>query len=295
MFKHLAMAFALAAALAGSALAAGPQDPGIPEIYQAAEAGRLNEADDMIAKVLQDHPKSAKAHFVHAELLLKEGKIAAARSALARAEELAPGLPFAKPDTVSSLRRSFEAAAVSVDKPAVGSVTRPMATEAREPAKAVGGFGIFPMAVLGLVAIGFVVFLIRRARPASAPMPMAPTPSGAGGYGAPSYASGYGSGMPQPAPGTPAAGGGMGLGGALMTGAAMGLGAVAVEQAVRHFSHPDGTPDRNVAPGANQQPAFANDLGPSPDRDLGGNDFGITDASSWDSSGGDGGGTDWDS
>jgi len=317
MFKHLAIAFALSTALAGSVLAAAPKDPGIPEIYQAAEAGRFKDADEMIAKVLQDHPASAKAHFVHSELLLKEGKIAAARSELARAEELAPGLPFVKPETVSSLRRSFEAAAVTGDKPRTGSVTnsgsvtRPAAAEVREPARAAGGFGLLPMVAIGFAALAFVVFLIRRAKPASTPMPMGQASPGTGGYGAPSYPGGYGGGygggvaqQPGPgmqmAPGAPAAGGAMGgLGGALMTGAAMGLGAAAVGEAVRHFSHPDGRSERDVAPGSNQQPAFANDLGPTPDRDLGGNDFGITDTGSWDSSGGDssggdGGGTDWD-
>lgn len=318
MFRHFAMALALATAMVGPVLAAAPGEPSIPQIYQAAEAGRFKDADEMIAKVLQDHPGSAKAHFVHAELLLKEGKIAAARSALARAEELAPGLPFVKPETVSSLRRSFEAATVS-GGPRAGSnsvsttgsgstsVARPTASEVREPARAAGGFGMLPIALLGIAGIGLVVFLIRRARSANAPMPMGQAAPGVGGgYGAPSYPGGYGGGVPQPAPGmqgmqmapgAPAAGGVMGgLGGALMTGAAVGLGAAAVGEAVRHFSHPDSRPERDAAPAASQQPAFANDLGPSPDRDLGGNDFGITDTASWDSSGGDSGGsTDWDS
>ena len=318
MFRHFAMALALATAMAGPVLAAAPGEPSIPQIYQAAEAGRLKDADEMIAKVLQDHPASAKAHFVHAELLLKEGKIAAARSALARAEELAPGLPFVKPETVSSLRRSFEAATVS-GGPRAGSnsgsttgsgstsVARPMASEVREPARAAGGFGMLPIALIGIAGIGLVVFLIRRARPANAPMPMGQAATGVGGgYGAPSYPGGYGGGVPQPAPGmqgmqmapgAPAAGGVMGgLGGALMTGAAVGLGAAAVGAAVRHFSQSDSHPERDAAPAASQQPAFANDLGPTPDRDLGGNDFGITDTASWDSSGGDSGGsTDWDS
>lgn len=308
MFKHLVMAFALSTALVGPVLAAVPKEPAIPEIYQAAEAGRFKDADEMIAKVLQDHPASAKAHFVHSELLLKEGKIAAARSELARAEELAPGLPFVKPETVSSLRRSFEAAAVSTDKPRASSnalATRPVAAEVREPVNPAGGFGILPMAALGFAVLAFVVFLIRRAKPASAPTPMGQAGAGPGGYGAPSYPGGYGGGMPQAAPGmqgmpgmpmgpaAPAAGG-MGLGGALMTGAAMGLGAAAVGEAVRHFSHSDSRPDRDIATGSNQPPAFANDLGPAPDRDLGGTDFGINDTSSWDSSGGDSGGTDWD-
>ena len=71
-----------------------------------------------------------------------------------------------------------------------------------------------------------------------------------------------------------------------MTGAAMGLGAVAVEEAVRHFTHRDDRTDDELSR-HNHQPAFANNLGPDTNADMGGNDFGIVDAGSWDS--GDGG------
>ena len=76
----------------------------------------------------------------------------------------------------------------------------------------------------------------------------------------------------------------MGLGSALATGAAVGLGAVAVEAAVRHFAHRDEQrDDARLLP--NHSPAFANNLGPDTDRELGGTDFGITDTDSWDSGG----------
>ena len=93
----------------------------------------------------------------------------------------------------------------------------------------------------------------------------------------------------------------MGLGGALATGAAMGLGAMAVEEAVQHFTHRNersgglqsfGRDDGDVRRG--QSPAFANDLGPDLNPDLGGNDFGISDSSSWDSGNSNSGdGDDW--
>lgn len=43
------------------------------QVYLAAEAGKFNEAQSMMDKVLLDHPNSAKAHFVEAELLAKRG------------------------------------------------------------------------------------------------------------------------------------------------------------------------------------------------------------------------------
>ena len=43
------------------------------QVYLAAESGKFNEAQSMMDKVLRDHPNSAKAHFVEAELLAKQG------------------------------------------------------------------------------------------------------------------------------------------------------------------------------------------------------------------------------
>ena len=91
-----------------------------------------------------------------------------------------------------------------------------------------------------------------------------------------------------------------------MTGAAVGLGAVVVGQAVRHFTQPDGLANNPGTQAASSQgaqaannplPSFANDLGPASGADMGGNDFGINDTASWDSnadSGSGGGGSDWE-
>ncbi len=62
------------------------------QIYEAAAAGHLDQAQQMITQVLADHPTSAKAHYVQAELYAKEGKNALARAELGTAERLNPGL-----------------------------------------------------------------------------------------------------------------------------------------------------------------------------------------------------------
>ena len=49
--------------------------PTLHQVYQAAEAGRLDEAQAMMGKVIQAHPDSAKAHFVDAEILAKQGRL----------------------------------------------------------------------------------------------------------------------------------------------------------------------------------------------------------------------------
>src|SRR6202020_1089091 len=79
-------------------------DPTMDQIYTAAAGGHLDQAQQMITQVLADHPTSAKAHFVQAELYAKEGKTSLARSELATAEQLKPGLPFANPRAVQELK-----------------------------------------------------------------------------------------------------------------------------------------------------------------------------------------------
>jgi hypothetical protein len=54
--------------------------------------------------VLQQHPQSAKAHYVEAQLLYRASKLDQARTELATADRLEPGLPFAKPEAVAMLR-----------------------------------------------------------------------------------------------------------------------------------------------------------------------------------------------
>ncbi|MEJ8810827.1 hypothetical protein WKW77_07085 [Variovorax ureilyticus] len=301
MSKPLAAALALTFALAAPTLAFADAesgapysqkgDPSIHQIYEAASAGRLSDADAMIAKVLKDYPSSAKAHFVHAELLAKEGRSAAARSELSRARELAPDLPFAKPEAIAGLVRALEqpAAQRSSAAPAAYGHVAPASTAP----------SLLPKVMLLLALMGAGALLLRHLMRRN--MPAAPAWN-SGGSVAPSYGGGYvpGYGNGQPMPPQPAPAGGMGLGGALATGAAMGLGAMAVEEAVRHFSRRDDRSDRFQSFGRDDSsdsrghaPAFANDLGPELDPNMGGNDFGISDASSWDSGDSGSGGDDW--
>src|SRR5574338_49812 len=75
-------------------------EPSLHEVYQAAEAGKLDDAQRMMKEVLLAHPRSGKAHYVEAELLAKQGHTREAATELATAEGLAPGLPFASAQAV---------------------------------------------------------------------------------------------------------------------------------------------------------------------------------------------------
>jgi hypothetical protein len=82
-------------------------DPSSEQIYQAAQSGHLQQAERMIGQVLQNHPRSGRAHYVAAEVYAKEGRDSDARRELDTAQELAPGLPFAQPGSVTALEKEL--------------------------------------------------------------------------------------------------------------------------------------------------------------------------------------------
>jgi uncharacterized protein len=261
-----------------ASFAAVAADPSMAEVYQAAEAGNLAQAQTMIRQVLQDHPNSAKAHFVEAELLARQGQLATARTELQIAERLAPGLPFAKASAVSSLQAQLAA------PPRISGIStlQPSAVS-RGPS-----LWIPLLALAGIMAAAYFVFRARNPQraPAWNGMPVGPYVPANGapaGYGNPTY------GMAPPAA-PPASGGGIGSGvlGGLAAGAAAGAGMVA-GQALMH----------RMLDGGNSPAAAPRAIDPAwdaaaPTHDMGGDNFGISDSGSWDDAGsGSDSGTDW--
>ncbi|MEP6883991.1 MAG: tetratricopeptide repeat protein [Gammaproteobacteria bacterium] len=274
--RRLIVAAALAAAVtfAVTLPAFAANDPTVDQVYTAARTGHLDQAQQMITQVLTDHPNSSQAHYVQAELYVREGKTALARSELATAEQLKPGLPFANPRSVQELKAQL------------GIRTGVMSPGTMHPAimRSVPADHPFPWGtVLILAAAVGILWMVFRRRsgqyPMAGPAPGGPPGSyGPGGYGPGSYGpGGYG-------PGPGGGGIGSGIAGGLASGLAVGAGVVAGEQLAHHFL--DGR-SGDVIP-----PAEAGEFGNS---DMGGSDFGINDpGSGWDGGGGsDGGGGDW--
>jgi len=257
--------------MASLAVSAGAAEPTLSQVYQAAESGNLGEAQRMMSDVLRAHPDSAKAHYVEAELLAKQGHMASAHDELSTAERLEPGLPFAKPQAVEALRRKIASS---------GSL-RP----ASERVGPLGNSGArwLTLAGVALVAIIVVAFLAMRRR-ASATLPA----GGSSGYFP--AAPGQPGGVSTAAPMAPAGGGmGSGLLGSLATGAAIGGGIVAGEALANRLIGGHSSGAASPLGDVDQMPSV-----PSSD-DLGGNDFGVADSGSWDDgfSGGAGGGDSW--
>lgn len=307
--KTLVRTTLLASALALSAPVFAA--PSTHDVYVAAEAGKFAEAQAMMDQVLKEHPNSAKAHYVEAELLAKQGKFAAAEAELKTAERLEPGLPFAKADAVAKLRTLLASGqAAPAARSNYGQAAPAAAPASVQYRNAERGTPWGTILILGALAVGFIIiaarFMSRRTQQVT------PTFSGNGLGGTQSWGNGGGvqqpgypqqgypqQGYPQPGYG-PAAQPGMGsrIMGGLATGAAVGAGIVAGEALMHHFTDGDrgGSHDANAAPRNDivyDQPNAGNDL--LRNDDMGGTDFGLNDSSSWDSGGGgdSGGGDDW--
>lgn len=273
MLKRLLIGITLAIAATTAVQAA--EDPSMHQVYEAANAGRLAEAQTMITQVLKDHPTSAKAHYVAAELDARQGLIGGAREQLQTAEKLDPGLPFAKPEAVQALQAQLGLGGRS-------------AAPASLAASHAGGVSIGMLMLVGLGVVLAIVFLLRQLRPAPVPVFNAGYPQAGGGYG-PSYGASYGPGYGS-AP--PSGGIGSGMAGGLASGLAVGAGIVAGEALAHRFL--DGG-ERTVERDRLLDPSF-DDRDTRGNADMGGQDFGVKDADSWDDGSNlsdSGGGDDW--
>jgi len=277
----------VAVLLSATSMLAAPafaQDATLDQVYRAAASGNLAQAERMMDQVLRDHPNSAKAHYVQAEILAKQGRMSPAQSELATAERLQPGLSFVKAESVQDLQRRI---AGGTGTRSAGSTSN--ASSFGQGATAMSGIP-WGMLVIGLVIVGVIFFAIRamRNRAAAGSGAYMPANRGPAYAGAPQPGQPYGG--PYPGGGmAPGMGGGLGGGimGGLATGAALGAGMVA-GQALAH----------RLGEGHNGSDPSAGAAAANDGSDLGGNDFGVADASSWDDGGSFGGvagdsGSDW--
>ena len=266
MLKRITLPLAalLVVACALPALAA---DPSPAQVYQAARSGNLAGAQQMIAQVLKDHPRSGQAHYVAAEIDARVGNLGLARQELKTAESLEPGLPFADPRSVEELQQQLGEAPVA---------TYPLQAPVRVLGRS-SHFGIF----LFLIGAAIVLWLVLRRRAVAMGYPQYPGQYPGGGV-PPGVPPGYTSGG---YPGGYMPGGGSGIMGSVASGLALGAGVAAGEGLVEHML------GRGSSGGGFVPPAQGGEM-PNPNADMGGNDFGLNDPGSWDDGSSGGGG--WD-
>jgi uncharacterized protein len=257
---HLILLFATAFAVPTLA----DTDPSLSQVYEAVRIGHLEQARKMMNQVLHDHPKSARAHYVAAEVNAASGNFVLGRQELRLAQELSPGLPFVAPESVRQLE---------------GKLSR---TPLAHPTLARQTAAEFQWSALAVVVIGagvvLALVLMRRRAPIDsyAQLPeVGPPPA----VGSPAIAA---------AASAPASAGiGPSIAGDLAGGLAAGAGIVAGEDIARHLLN-SGEHDVNSTPASE----IAREQHQSDDLD--GPDFGVSGARSWDDDDGRAsGGDDW--
>jgi hypothetical protein len=272
----LGSAFLTAALFATAPVFAAAADPSIHQVYEAAASGHYEDAQAMMDKVLRDHPNSATAHYVEADLLAKQGHMSQAQGELSTAERIDPSLKFAKPQALQELR-SVIAGGQHVATRQVYAQPQPVYQQPITRHSSDGGSG-GGMTIIIVIAMVILFFFIVRMFSRRNTVVQGGYPAGYGPGGVQQgYGPGYGPGMGQ---------GGIGSGilGGLATGAAVGAGIVAGEELMHHFTDRERTETVYDTPQNNNY---------TQQDDMGGNDFGVSDNSSWDSGGGGGGSDDW--
>ena len=306
--------------------------PSVQDVAAEVHAGRYAQAEVMLREVLEAKPKSARAHYLYAEVLAHNRKFDDARREADEAARLDPTLAFTTPEKFRAFQHMLERqkagggsagtsanatptaalpAPVTAPQPSRMSPAAPAAERSHSGSSGVPSW----VWVLGLAGLAFGAWRWASARQVQQAR-MAPVGGpGLGGYG-PAYAqnpavaggnlAGFGNGAPVggygPGYGAPAAAPGSGL----RTGLAVAggvAGGVLAGMAIDRMLHPD-HPDHPSNSGAH--PSNSSSLSSDPgffasDADVAANDLASREidfgsgGDSWggDSGGSDGGGGDW--
>jgi hypothetical protein len=232
----------------GAANAQAAMTPG--QIQALIASGQEQAALAAVHAAVQAHPESGVAWYLTAEAQDAAGNEAAAQAALTKAEQFAPGLPFANQQKVAALQ-----AHISGPAPAQGAM----------------GHGVSPLVFLIGAVVIFLLFrmFIRRRRGAGL-MPMQ------------SYRPGFDAPMPfgQPGPMTGYNQGG-GLGSSLLGGLAAGAGFAAGERIIDDVMGGGRAPDQPVQGVDPAPPTWDDGLNGSPGWDDDQNNGGFDQGGGW--------------
>ncbi|MDR6937350.1 tetratricopeptide repeat protein [Luteibacter sp. 3190] len=227
--------------LLGASLAHAADSP--KDVQALIARGDYAGAEAMLREAVAEHPQSAKAHYVLAEVLAHRGNIADAKAEATKAATLDPSTRFTDPAKFQAFQRELDAALGSTTQAPRGDTAARFGDDARSATGSGGSSHFTTILVIGGVVILALILLMRKKRDATpVPGPYAGTPPT---DGVPPY-SGYTSNSPHPPmppqPQAPHSGVG--------TAVAAGLGGVAagmlLDEALR--SHGESTEPRDVTP-----------------------------------------------
>src|SRR6478736_1773568 len=104
--------------------------PTLQQVEAQVGQGNYAQAESMMREVVAAKPDSARAHYVYAEILAHERKLAQAVEEARLARTIDPDVKFTDPEKF----RTFEAALLRAQSPATRTAPAPLPVESRAPA-----------------------------------------------------------------------------------------------------------------------------------------------------------------
>jgi len=268
-----------------AALASAADSP--KDVQALIAKGDYPAAEAALRQAVTDHPQSAKAHYVLAEVLAHEGNIGEAKTEASKAATLDPATHFTDPAKFQHFQHELDAAlATPGTRPAAASRAVP-GNEQPVAASEHSGMSLTTLLVIGVVVVLLAVLFFRRRQNNQNPYPddrFAPPQNNVppSGYGNNGYGNnGYGGGPGYPPQAPPRSG----VGAAVAAGVG-GLAAGALlDEAFRSHQQGEAARDVNTSGGgvAPDPSAQAYDDLRSDPIDMGNNDSSWDDSSSGDS------------
>ncbi|MBN3808875.1 tetratricopeptide repeat protein [Paraburkholderia sp. Ac-20347] len=172
MKKFLVAVFASLAFVSGLAFAV----PSVQQIESAMSQGDWQRADSGLTEVLQAHPDNARAHYLYAQVLNREGRYADALTQVQQAKQLDPQVRFTQPQRFAQVEAKIRSDAARAGGVTTNRASNPFAQQSQSVAPAAAmaaaapvrhGPGIGMWIGIAIVVIGIALVLrwtLRRAK-----------------------------------------------------------------------------------------------------------------------------------
>jgi len=167
MKKFFAVAL-FGAALCFSAMA-DAASPTEQQVQAALSRGDYAGAQQMLAEVVQEHPRNARAHYLYAQVLDRNGHAADAVAQLDLAHQADPAMSFTQPARLAAVEQHIRADAARAGNPPPNSLSTQAATSSMMSAPVPQHRGTSPIGWLAIIlvlaaVVGILVWGVRRAR-----------------------------------------------------------------------------------------------------------------------------------
>ncbi|WP_321816473.1 MULTISPECIES: tetratricopeptide repeat protein [unclassified Paraburkholderia] len=173
MKKFLLAVFASLALVSGAAFAV----PSVQQIESAMSQGDWQRADAGLAEVLQAHPDNARAHYLYAQVLNREGRYADALTQVQQAKSLDPQIRFTQPQRFAQVEAKIRSDATRAGATTTSRTSNPFAQQSQSVAPAAAmataaapqrhgpGMGMWIGIVIVVIGIALVLrWTLRRAK-----------------------------------------------------------------------------------------------------------------------------------